>query len=266
MQTSSCETAYICLDALRPINFHVFRPGTHAIVSAAGHAMAGRYPRIQIAPLPHARVAAVRANNPLRLHGSFVQVDPVIRDSDDGSSPKQIDAAIFSFGDQYFMQTRPADPNSLPVWKICRRLGVAIQESYASKLKARSAGKLHAQERQSCLRLWHQAFAARFIDGRLRPVRDSHRKTFAPGCNRRRQSRRSSPNYKNIRCAPLVCTHSTFRGRLYQLAFMALSAACQMFTARRATTLNKNNRRTLCRHISQKMRSCLAGMPLGLTN
>jgi hypothetical protein len=60
--------------------------------------MAGCCAGIQVAPLPHARLAAIRANNPPRWHGSTVQIHTVIRDSDDGSFPEQIDAAMFSFG------------------------------------------------------------------------------------------------------------------------------------------------------------------------
>src|SRR5262249_9120497 len=104
---------YIGLRAVTPVDLHEVRPGCHAIVTAVCKAQRTATRRLQAAPAADARSKPVSADNPSRANPSATRQHCLCFDPRHWSLPKQLHAAIFGAGDQFFVEHRPRQSESL---------------------------------------------------------------------------------------------------------------------------------------------------------
>ena len=90
--------------------------------------------------------------------------------------------------DQQLMQNCAPNSVACPVREIRLHLSVAVRETNAAKWRCLPGTYTNAQLAKRCQAIRHDAFAARFVDGRLRAVNDGDSKTRLSSRNGRRQS------------------------------------------------------------------------------
>src|SRR5271165_2911060 len=90
----TADRCRITLAARAPINFHVVRPGLHAIVTPKSVAQAWLRTAVEFCPLPNPRIRAIRADNPPRSNEAMAEINPVVSNAGDARPPQQFRSGL----------------------------------------------------------------------------------------------------------------------------------------------------------------------------
>jgi hypothetical protein len=84
------------------------------------------------------------------------------------------------------------------IWEGCFSFDFVVQKPYASKWRPMLDSQLHADPTQCCDPIWHQAFTASLVDGRLSPIRNHNFKAAAASSKRSSESGWTATNYEDV--------------------------------------------------------------------
>jgi hypothetical protein len=84
------------------------------------------------------------------------------------------------------------------IWKGRFSFGFVVQKPYASKWRPVLDSQLHADLTQCCDPIWHQAFTASFVDGRLSTIRNNNFKAATANSKRSSESGWTATNYEDV--------------------------------------------------------------------
>ena len=130
---------------------------------------------------------------------SVVQRDDSVVDSGHARAPEKLDAQFFGAIDHRLMQVDAPHRNAGFPAKVGRNPAAVANETNAAKRERVFRIELDSQATECAERVRHEPFAAGFVDGRLRSVRDGDVESLEPRCDRRRQPRGSAADHENIR-------------------------------------------------------------------
>jgi hypothetical protein len=119
-------------------------------------------------------------------------------ESGDGGLPQNANTAGHGMIRHGAMLVGAANPIRGSAGKRSPCNGALIHKPDAAERIAFIVRNRDAERLQSVYAVWHQAFAARLIDGRHGSIRQQHTQTLGASGNCRCETRRSTSNYKNI--------------------------------------------------------------------
>jgi hypothetical protein len=150
-------------------------------------------------PAPHPRRPAIGADDPARFDLPLSEVNSVGRNARDRRAPQQLNSHFScSVGDQLVQRSSPYSLAYGIVWKLRRNRKAAAQEPYAAEAVRILLRQRHSQAIQRGDSIWHQSFAARFVDRELRSIGYRDAESLLPRCDGRRQSCGAASNHKYI--------------------------------------------------------------------
>jgi hypothetical protein len=185
------------------MKFHTARPWGNTIVATESETLLAASVFVETCPIADPGMSAVRSDNPARAHQVRSQPNSVGMQSGDDGLPKQIDSGGYGSIDHEAMQLGSAYAEPLPG----RKTGVHFRTGTDKPDAAEGIGLFwwndDTQIGQRGNAVWHETFAARLVDGRNRAIGDYDLESALPGCDRRCESSRSSPDYENVSVPPM---------------------------------------------------------------
>jgi hypothetical protein len=143
---------------------------------------------------------SVGPNDPSAAHRFIPDLDPRWIDPFYPRLPTRYDAHGLRTFRQHPMKQRPANTQTKTriMWKGRFSFGFVVQKPYALKWRPMLDSQIHTDSTQCCDPIWHQAFTAGLVDGRLCPIGNNNFKATAASSKRSGESGWTTTNYEDV--------------------------------------------------------------------
>jgi hypothetical protein len=154
--------------------------------------------RIEPGPPPHGGVAAIGARDGARGNRAAIHVDNAVADAGNTRAPKQMNAGRCGAIDHQVVQSGPADAEPVAMRKISVNGNAAIYETDPAERVAGRVLQRNAQGARGADAIRHDAFPARFIDGRRGAIGESDVQAALPRRDGSGKSGRSAADDEQV--------------------------------------------------------------------
>ncbi len=172
------------------------------IVATEGVTLLAASVLVETRPLAHPGMHSIRSDNPARTHQAFSQPYTIGMEPGDNGLPKQVDPRSCGSLDHQAMQPGSAYADALPDRKTGLHFHARTDKTDATERVGIFPRNLYPEIGQRGYAVRHQTFPAGLVDGRDRAIGNHYIEAMLAGCDRCRETSRSSTDYENVSVPP----------------------------------------------------------------